>query len=268
MRKKLKKVRIGHMLDELYYKTINGFTYDGLSSNDFGIIVNKTSGAHGEPQAVLQTVAIPGKGKIIINNKEDELDNEQYEDTTKSYDVHVVPVDNQSQNIDIIARNIHRWLFQDVRYKKLTDTYEPGYFRKAYAYEQMSLARIAAGLIGKLTITFTCKAYKYSYSGLETITMTAPGHIFNTEGFTSKPLIRVYGVGDVILYINNRAHAFDIDDGYIDIDSENMNAYKNDILKNNHTAMTRYPKFAPGSNEISWLGNVQKIEIEPRWCTL
>jgi phage-related protein len=47
-----------------------------------------------------------------------------------------------------------------------------------------------------------------------------------------------------------------------------MNAYKGDTLQNNKMLVGAFPKLAAGDNNISWAGNVTKIEIVPRWCKL
>lgn len=72
----------------------------------------------------------------------------------------------------------------------------------------------------------------------------------------------------MIVAANNRAHGFKNIDGYIEVDSENMNAYKGDTLQNNKMLVGAFPKLAAGDNNISWAGNVTKIEIVPRWCKL
>lgn len=102
----------------------------------------------------------------------------------------------------------------------------------------------------------------------ETITITKAATIINPEGFTATPYMKIYGSGNVTLYINNRAHGFKNIDGYIEVDSENMNAYKGDTLQNNKMLVGAFPKLAAGDNNISWAGNVTKIEIVPRWCKL
>ena len=256
------------MLDELYHKKINHFTYNGQSSLDYGILVENVNGIYGAPVPVLNVVNVPGRGNIIINSKPDELDNEQYEDSPRYYVVHTIPDVNSGQNLEVVARNLHKWLYSNVDYKVLTDTYEPNFFWKAYVSEQMSIEKIATGLMGKLTIPFMCKAFKYDIGGNDRITLTEAGIIYNTSGYTSYPLIRLYGSSEVNLFINDRIHVITIDDGYVDIDSERMCTFKGDTLKNHLTVMTHYPKLVSGDNRISWTGNLTKLEIIPRWCTL
>ena len=38
--------------------------------------------------------------------------------------------------------------------------------------------------------------------------------------------------------------------------------------QNNKMLVGAFPKLAAGDNNISWAGNVTKIEIVPRWCKL
>lgn len=252
------------MLNE-YFDYINSFTYNGRNSLDMGLMVESKENVYGCPRPVVETVNIPGRGTLILNSKTDPLDNEDFEDFPLKYTCHVIP---EHQDIETIARNVHAWLFRDISYKRLDDTYNLGYYRIAYCGQQLSVADVAAGLIGKLTIEFTCKAYKYSYEGQRTLTITKPGSIFNTEGFTSKPYMKIYGSGDVTIYINSRAHSFSAIQSYIEVDSEIMNAYKGDTLLNTKMTSDLFPKFAPGENVINWAGNVTKIEIIPRWCCL
>lgn len=93
-------------------------------------------------------------------------------------------------------------------------------------------------------------------------------HDHKPRGLYSNAIYEIYGSGNVTLYINNRAHGFKNIDGYIEVDSENMNAYKGDTLQNNKMLVGAFPKLAAGDNNISWAGNVTKIEIVPRWCKL
>lgn len=84
---------------------------------------------------------------------------------------------------------------------------------------------------------------------------------------TSKPIITLYGSGDVSLSINGLdSFNINIDDEFVVIDSIKEDAYKNNISKNR--MMTgAFPILQSGINTISWVGNVTKIIVEPksRW---
>ncbi len=258
------------MLNELYYRKVSNFEFNGTSSKDYGLIVKRTEGVHGSPKPVVDVVNVPGRGNLIINRKADPLDNDEYEDIQKAYYVHMLPDEVSEQNIDMISRAMYRWLYADSsKYRELKDSYETGYYRKAYVSEMITVDRIAQGLIGSLRLPFTCSAYKYLETGKEPINLSSASMIYNPEGFTAKPLIMAYGEGDINLVINDRTYIFTIDSEVICIDSEQMNSYdENNVLKNANTRFQHYPKLVAGTNDISWTGNLTQLIIIPRWCTL
>ncbi len=258
------------MLNEFFYKKINNFEFNGINSMDYGLVITDTEGIHGSPKPIVDVVNVPGRGNLLINRKADPLDNDEYEDIKKTYTLHMLPDDVSEQNLDRVSRAMYKWLYTDSnKYKELKDTYEPDYYRKAYVSEMITVSRIAQGLMGTLRIPFTCSAYKYLVSGKEAIQLISASMIYNPEGFTAKPLIIAYGEGEINLVINDRNYIFSIDSGTIYIDSEYMNSYdENHVLKNANTKFSYYPKLAPGPNDISWTGNLTKLIIIPRWCTL
>lgn len=253
------------MLNE-FYDDINSFTYNGRNSLDMGLAVYEKENIYGRPKPVIEKVNIPGRGDVILNNKTDPIDNEEYEDFQKVYKCYVMP--EEYQDLEMVARNVYAWLYQTVQYSRLDDSYERNYYRMAHVSEEMSVEEIAAALLGTLEIQFTCHPYKYSYDGERTLTLTKATSIFNTEGFTAYPYMKIYATGAVTLYINDRAHTFKEIEDYIEVDSALLNAYKGDTLQNNKMTTTLFPKLAAGENKIRWAGNVKKIDIVPRWCCL
>lgn len=253
------------MLNE-YYDDINSFTYNGKNSLDMGIMVKSTENPYGGPSPVVDEEYIPGRGKVIYNSKTDPLDNEEFEEFEKTYSCYLLPEDYQ--DIEMIARNVYAWLFQNVAYSRLDDTYEAGYYRMAAYKGTATIKDIVRILLGEADLKFTCKPFKYAYDGERTLTITAPTSVFNTEGFTAYPYLKIYGTGAITLYINDRAHSFNSVESYIEVDSNLMLAYKGDVLQNTKMTSTLFPKLAPGENKIRWAGNVTKIEMIPRWCCL
>lgn len=253
------------MLNE-YKEFINSFSYNGHNSLDFGLMVESTKNVHGNPTPVIDTVNIPGRGNLILNTKPDPLDNDEFSDFEKTYICHVCP--EEGRNLEDLAREIYLWLYGKREYGRLEDTYEPMYYRNAYADEPMPISDISRQILGKIEISFKCRAFKMAKSGELVTTMYSEGSIYNMEGFTSKPYIKIYGSGDVSLYINDRMHAFKNIEEYLEIDSEILTAYKGNELQNNKAVSSIFPKLVAGKNNISWTGNVTKIEIIPRWCSL
>ena len=153
-------------------------------------------------------------------------------------------------------------------HNSLYSTYNTERYRLAYINSNASVSELAKRLLGEIEITFMCKAYERRLNGDKTITLTTAATIDNTEGFTATPYIKITGSGGITLYINNRAHTFKDVNEYIEIDGEIMNAYKGDLLQNSKMVTELFPKLTAGANNISWAGNVTKVEIIPRWCRL
>ena len=83
----------------------------------------------------------------------------------------------------------------------------------------------------------------------------------------SEPYMKIYGSGDIIISINNRPLKFKNVENYIEVDTELMNCFKGETNQNNRM-YSDFPILTTGENVFSWVGNVTKIEIEPRWVKL
>lgn len=113
------------------------------------------------------------------------------------------------------------------------------------------------------TVNFTVLVY-LTDSGATTFTVT------NTGNFFAKPKITIYGSGNITLAVNSD-QIFTIalaSDGYITIDAEEQEAYKDTTLKN-RSVTGNYENFTlqPGANDITLGGTVTKAVIEnySRW---
>lgn len=140
---------------------INSFTYNGHSSLEYGLAINSKNNVFGAPKPVIEKINIPGRGNIVYNGKTDELDNGEYSDFSKKYSCFMMLDDNNDFSIEDTARAIAGWLSKEPGYKRLDDTYEEGYFREALFESEMSAQDVAAMLIGKIDLTFTCHPFKY-----------------------------------------------------------------------------------------------------------
>lgn len=108
-----------------------------------------------------------------------------------------------------------------------------------------------------------------------TMSVTMASDSFNQIALTnrgnvvSRPTVTVYGSGNVELAINAvTVLSFSIDDGYITIDADEMNAYHGDALMNRRvTGDYSDLRLNVGENVISWRGDVTGIKVEDfsRW---
>ena len=100
-------------------------------------------------------------------------------------------------------------------------------------------------------------------------TLTADGTVSNPTLFDSKPLLRVYGYGELGVgseTITIATHSYP----YIEIDCDIEDAQYNTTNCNNLITLTgdSFPVLHPGSNGITIDADMTKVEIIPRWWTL
>jgi len=125
----------------------------------------------------------------------------------------------------------------------------------------------------KAKVTFHVQPFKYSaVERIKTINAETEDsfRVLNSGNTVARPRITITGSGTINLSLNNH-QMFVInlgDEGYITIDTEEMNAYKGSVLKN-RLVTGNYDNFALtlGMNVISWTGDVDAVSIEKysRW---
>lgn len=116
-------------------------------------------------------------------------------------------------------------------------------------------------------VNFECYPLCYLLSGKDTVTITENMNLINQGNKESNPYIKVFGNGNVKLTINGDIITLNNVSEYIELDSEEMECYK-DNERLNYNMIGDFPIFQVGENSISWSGNVSKIEITPRWRCL
>lgn len=112
-------------------------------------------------------------------------------------------------------------------------------------------------------VEFLCQPQAYLFSGQNVISVNNKNTILYNPGTeTSKPYIKIFGSGEIDLIVNGGISRYNVNE-YIEIDSEIMECYKGsspEIFKGD------FPLLTLGENNISWNGNVDRIEVVPRWC--
>lgn len=241
------------------------FTYNGRSSADFGLHIEKKD-VFSAPEYDAEFISIPGRSGDIINP------NRRFSNIKVTYTVFLARKNTAA--LASVLRDIKGWLYSEPdRYHELTDSYDTEYFRYGVISGTLDIEE-QLNKVGSFTVTFNCKPYKYSFAGQETVSADASElTITNPTAFESKPYIKLYGSGTVRLMIMPDGQGTttwvisDVDE-YIEIDSELMNCFKDTVLKNDTVTSESFPVLKPGENSISCAGNVRRIEIVPRWRCL
>ena len=147
---------------------------------------------------------------------------------------------------------------------------------KFYRYqiiEQIDFERLVR--FRTATVKFHVQPFKYSrvetkkVFPIDRADVTSVG-VRNSGNTIARPIITIEGEGNVSLSLSGK-NAFAIafgEDRSITIDTEKMEAYNGNVLKNRHVAGD-YDNFAlnVGLNTISWSGKINKITLEnyTRW---
>lgn len=232
------------------------FIFSDRSSLDFDLVITGKN-TYKSAGRDLTFTSVPGRNGDLIT------DNGRYKNVEITYKTAIL--NRSDKDFADLAHEITAWLSAQSGYFKLYDTYDKKYYRMA-AYDSDVDIEQELEALGKMTISFNCKPFKYSFEGDTSITLDGAGELYNAEVYSSKPYIKIYGSGNISLNINDKAYNFTGVEEYIEIDSEIMNAFKGIVPQNNKMTGLDFPKLLPGKNLISWTGNVQKIEVKPRWC--
>lgn len=232
------------------------FTYNGRSSADFGLHIEKKD-VFSAPEYDAEFISIPGRSGDIINP------NRRFSNIKVTYTVFLARK-NAAALADVL-RTIKGWLYSEPdRYHKLTDSYDAEYFRYGVISGNLDIEE-QLNKVGSFTVTFNCKPYKYSFAGQETVSADASElTITNPTAFESRPYIKLYGSGAVVIMIQPQGRGIMISnlDEYIEIDSELMNCSKGTALKNDTVKGTEFPVFKPGVCTINCTGNVTRIVLD------
>jgi predicted phage tail component-like protein len=239
-------------LSYLYYK--------GVNSLDLSLLI-KSKGSWIAAERDKTYVSVPGRNGDLIQ------DNGRYKNVPIPYTMTVLRNGVRSF-ADLIAK-IKNWLSVGTGYGELWDSYDPRYFRYAAIDGYVNITEELLETTGTFTVNFNCKPYRYSFDGQNIISVPAAGMtLYNPEVLAAKPYIKIYGNGSISLSVNSSTITIADVDGYVELDSETMNAYKGINLLNNKMTGSAFPELVPGDNTIAFTGTVTGAEIVPRWCTI
>ena len=242
---------------------MNYFEYKGIRSSDMGLRIESKNVFSG-PEYEVDFLSIPGRdGDLIAGSG-------RFPNVQVTYSVFIPEktISELSQNITAVKA----WLYSGLNsYHTLSDTYDTAFFRHAVFDGKLDIED-ELNRIGIFTISFSCKPFRYDAAGTESITLATSEALLNPYPFTSKPILRIEGKGKGTLTIqsegSNATWNFTAIDGYVEVDSEQMNFYKDAEPKNDTVSGDGFPLFYPGENTVSFSGGITAVTVIPRWCCL
>ena len=239
------------------------FVFNGVSSSTLGIRI-QSKNVYSAPKYDVSLTSIPGRNGDIVSA------NGRFSNVSLSYTC-FVPAKSIAELSEKITA-IKNWLYREPdRYHDLTDSYDASFKRMAIFNSKLDISD-EASKIGTFTVTFSCKPQRYLISSLASESHTESFIIDNPYPLNAKPYIKITGTGDITLAIQsesqNKVWTMTAIGPYIECDSELMNFYRGTDLKNDKVTGDGFPELLPGSNAVSWTGNVTKVEIVRRLVTL
>lgn len=142
-----------------------------------------------------------------------------------------------------------------------------GYYR-ARVCNQISFEKILRGNPAhSFTVNFRCQPFFYLTPGND-IVLTQSGQFITNPGcVASEPMITISGSGDIQLMVGQQTAELTGISSQIVLDSEMQEAYLGQTTQNEKMSGD-FPLLQPGSNAVSWTGNVTGVTVKPRWRTL
>ena len=230
----------------------NYFTFGTVTSSTYKCYISG-SGTYNAPEREYELIDVPGRDGALVGLEK------RFMNVNVTYPAFIF------NNFDTNMAGLRSALLSQIGYQELSDTYHADEFRKALFTGdiEVDVDHLRAG---EFELTFNCKPQRYLVSGKTKTTITsASGSLNNPTMFDSKPLITVFGYGD--MFVNG--HKITIANVYdsVSIDSEMGDCYSGAYNANHAVtfATNNFPVLEPGNNSFTRGANITKIEITPHW---
>ncbi|MCC8075277.1 MAG: hypothetical protein LIO95_04930 [Clostridiales bacterium] len=235
-------------------------SFNGTSSRDF-LLYLSGPGVYDAPAPDVTATSIPGlNGDLITDNARTGLRRFQNVDIKyKAFFFNGLPAKTAA---------VKSWLLSPVGYQKLTDSYDPDFFRMAVCTSALAFD-VTRQQAAEMELIFNCKPQRWSETGQEPVALSSSGAVLeNPYAFHAQPLIRVYGTDEGTLTIGDYSVVIYSFSDYVDLNCETQNAYNANGFCNDTIYSEDFPLLAPGENTIVWDGGITSVAITPRWWTL
>lgn len=112
-------------------------------------------------------------------------------------------------------------------------------------------------------VKFICEPFMYEIHEYPLI-LTSHETLFYKGTVPGEPNIKIYGSGNIQLTINNETIQINNVNEYVELDSKLLLCLNKDKTSKSRDMIGHFPLLTKGINNISWTGNVSKVEILPR----
>lgn len=243
----------------MYYSK-DTLCFGGVCSRDYGAHLTGIQIAD-SPKRDVAFRSVPGRCGDLIE------DNKRWSNVDITYSL-VIP-DNFAENFDAFKAAL---LSQD-GYQELTDSIYPGYYRKAIVQQPTQPRIMRSNRAGTFNVTFHCKPQRFLKLGEQAVEFTAPGVLRNPTLFPAKPIVTIYGTGAGTVTVGDQTVIVKSIEDQITLDCDLQHAYRQvgegaPENMNTHISAPNFPQLPAGENTVSWTGDIERVEIIPRWWTV
>lgn len=166
---------------------IRTFTFNGESSDTYGILINVNS-SFNAPERAGEMLSIPGRNGAFWQ------DYGRFENIEVTYHC-VVGEGSKADFVDAMS-DVRSWLCSPIGYCRLEDDYNPNEYRMA-VYKSGLDAEEPFVTGAEFDIVFECKPQRFLKSGETAVSVTSGDTLTNPTLFNAPPLLEVEGYGKI-----------------------------------------------------------------------
>lgn len=218
------------------------FIYKDKNSKDMGISILKLP-PRTKPTRRGELITVPGRDGFLFESED------AYSGKTLEIECTFLPPENEtSSELDSLIKEILVWL--DGTGKLIFSDY-PDYYYEATIINEIPIERVFKRY-RRFLLTFEVQPFAKSIMQTTSTHLTLGKHNLSVSSYYKvKPEVKIVGVGNIDISINNLSiHLNDID-GTIILDSELLNASDGNGTNMNNHMIGEFPTLDPGDNEIN-----------------
>ena len=239
---------------------MNSFTFDGVSSETYNVIVSGTQ-TFASPVRDVEFLEIPGRSGALL------LDKEKWSDVEVRYPCLIL----DTFRTDFPA--FRAWLMSKIGKFELSDTYDTDHYRIGTFIGPLTPETSIRMTSARFDVGFKCQPQRYLNSGKRSVSMVSGNVINNPTLYPSKPRFTVALAGGSSGSLTINGQTLTITDcplAYITIDCERQDAYYQHQNLNPYVTLTtgEFPELASGDNTLTFTGGITRVTVVPRWWTL
>lgn len=236
------------MLNETFY-------LDGVDARSIGIQLQELI-EFSETKPVVEIQSIPGRnGDLMFYTG-------SYENRSATASCFCLQKD-----VEKAISAAGRFFMGKKGYRRLETSDDPDHYWLARVENSPQIA-MRVRTLAPFDIDFDCKPQRFVKSGESSILFSENGVIFNQYGQTALPFITLYGQGAGQLTIGDCVVDVKSLEGVLYLDSDTQNAYNDNGNQNMNVNAPTFPVLLDGENIVQFSGDIEKIEIVPRWWEL